>query len=72
MEMPLSSGEHAGVVVDKQYCFDINEIQLFKKIHENKKIQRRISNERKWFEGTRICRILSHLFQVPQITITQF
>ena len=55
MEMPLSSGEHVGVVVDKQCCFDINEIQLFKKIHETQKIQRRTSNERKWFEGTRIC-----------------
>ena len=55
------SGERVGVVVNKDYCFDINEIQLSKKIHEAKKIQTRISNERKWFERTRICRIPSNL-----------
>ena len=57
LEMALFSGERVGVVVNKDYCFDINEIQLSKKIHEAKKIQTRISNERKWFERTRICRI---------------
>ena len=70
--MALSSVEHVRVVVKKEYCFDINEIQLFKKIHETKEIQTRISNERKWFEKTRICRIRSNLARVLQITITQF
>ena len=70
--MSLSSGEDVGVVVNKEYCFDINAIQLSKKIHKTKNIQRRISNERKSFAGTRICRIPSYLFQVPQITVTQF
>ena len=70
--MPLSSRKHVGVVVNKDYCFDTNEIQLSKKIHEAKEIQRRISNERKWFERRRICRIPSNLSQVPEITRTQF
>ena len=70
--MALSSVEHVRVVVKKEHCFDINEIQLSKKIHETKEIQTRISNERKWFEKTRICRIRSNLARVLQITITQF
>ena len=45
--MVLSSGEHVGVLVNKEYYFDNNEIQLSKKIHEAKEIQTRISNERK-------------------------
>ena len=68
----LSSGEHVGVVVNKEYCFGINEIQLSKKIHETKEIQTKISNERKWFERTRIRRIPLNLSRVPQITRTQF
>ena len=43
-----------------------------KKINEAKEIQTRISNERKWVERKRICRIPSNLSRVPQITMTQF
>ena len=67
--MALSSGEHVGVVFNKEYCFDINEIQLSKKTHEAREIQTRISNERKWFEKTRICEIPSNLSRVLQISL---
>ena len=39
IEMALSSGEHVGVIVNKEYCFDINEIQHSKKIHEAKFVE---------------------------------
>ena len=61
----LSSREHVGVVIKKEYCLEINEIQLSRKIHEAKEIQTKISNERKWFERFESLRIYLEFHRLP-------